>query len=135
MQISVPLTRTAVSTTASFEVRSPKRLAVRFERGSIATPELLSEIAIPDSVSVLGQTIDLTAVRGLLQPVGDQLSDLIGQVGNLISKQPDLSFPLPGVSGERGQTWLLTTYLDEDTRITRWAAMACVGLVGALGRT
>jgi hypothetical protein len=33
--ISVPLSRTALSTTASFEVRSPKRLQVRFEKGAI----------------------------------------------------------------------------------------------------
>lgn len=33
--ISVPLSRTSLSTTASFEVRSPKRLQVRFEKGAI----------------------------------------------------------------------------------------------------
>ena len=115
----MPLSRTAVSTTASFEVRSPKRLAIQFERGAIATPELLSDISIPESISVLGQTVDLTPVRGLLQPVGDSLSGLLGTVGGLLSRQPDLSFPLPGAAGGRASTWLLTTYLDEDTRITR----------------
>lgn len=119
VQVSVPLSSTALSTTASFEVRSPKRIAVRFERGAIATPQLLSDIQIPESVSVLGQTVDLSAVRGLLQPVGDGLAGLIGQVGSLLAQQPDLSFPLPGASGQRSETWLLTTYLDEDTRITR----------------
>lgn len=39
------------------------------------------------------------------------------QVGNLLKQSPDLSFPLPG--SEQSGTWLLTTYLDEDTRITR----------------
>jgi hypothetical protein len=33
--VSVPLSRTALTTTASFEVRSPKRLSVRFEKGAI----------------------------------------------------------------------------------------------------
>jgi hypothetical protein len=42
---------------------------------------------------------------------------LLLQVGSILSQSPDLSFPLP--SGEQSQTWLLTTYLDEDTRITR----------------
>jgi hypothetical protein len=37
-------------------------------------------------------------------------------VGNIISQSPDLSFP---ISQQGGGTWLLTTYLDEDTRITR----------------
>ena len=39
------------------------------------------------------------------------------QVGSILSQSPDLSFPLP--TGETSQTWLLTTYLDDDTRITR----------------
>lgn len=38
------------------------------------------------------------------------------QVGNLLSQSPDLSFP---ISTDAAQTWLLTTYLDENTRITR----------------
>lgn len=38
------------------------------------------------------------------------------QVGNIISQSPDLSFP---INQQGGGTWLLTTYLDEDTRITR----------------
>lgn len=37
--ISVPLSRTSLSTTASFEVRSPKRLQVRFEKGAIQVRE------------------------------------------------------------------------------------------------
>jgi hypothetical protein len=115
-QISVPLSRTAVSTTASFEVRSPKRLQVRFERGSIQTPQLLADIEVPESVNFLGQTVDLSQVRGLLQPVSRGLSGIISQVGSLLSQSPDLSFP---ISTDAAQTWLLTTYLDEDTRITR----------------
>lgn len=81
-QISVPLSRTAVSTTASFEVRSPKRLQVRFERGSIQTPQLLADIEVPYSVNVLGQTVDLSQVRGLLQPVSQGLSGIISQVSS-----------------------------------------------------
>lgn len=38
-------------------------------------------------------------------------------MGSIISQSPDLSFPLP--TSDASQTWLLTTYLDEDTRITR----------------
>jgi hypothetical protein len=34
----------------------------------------------------------------------------------LISQTPNLSFP---ISTDSAQTWLLTTYLDDDTRITR----------------
>eukprot|EP00877_Chromochloris_zofingiensis_P007407 jgi/Chrzof1/291/Cz01g10040.t1 len=116
VQISVPLSRTAFSTRASFEVRSPKRLQVRFEKGVVQTPQLLSDIEVPNSLSVMGQNIDLSQVRGLLQPAAEGLSGIISQVGNLISQTPNLSFP---ISTDNAQTWLLTTYLDEDTRITR----------------
>lgn len=40
----------------------------------------------------------------------------IAQVGSLLAQSPDLSFP---INTDRAQTWLLTTYLDDDTRITR----------------
>jgi hypothetical protein len=36
---------------------------VRFERGTVATPELLQDIEMPSSVSVLGQPIDLTPLK------------------------------------------------------------------------
>ncbi|WIA32162.1 hypothetical protein OEZ86_003011 [Tetradesmus obliquus] len=114
--LSVPLSRTSLSATASFEVRSPKRLQIAFERGSIATPELLSDLEVPESVDVLGQTVDLSQLRGVLQPFSQGLSSILKQVGGIVSQAPDLSFP---ITNDSASTWLLTTYLDEDTRITR----------------
>ena len=125
VQLSAPLSRTALSTTAAFEVRSPKRIALRFERGAIATPELLSDIEVPETLSVLGQTVDLAPLRGVLQPAGAALSGLLGAVDGVVRQlPPDVSFPLPGArsgggGGGAGSTWLLTTYLDDDLRITR----------------
>jgi hypothetical protein len=81
--LSVPLSRTSLSTTASFEVRSPKRLQVRFERGSIATPELLADLEVPESVDVLGQTVDLSQLRGVLQPFSQGLSSILKQVSSV----------------------------------------------------
>jgi hypothetical protein len=53
---------------------------VRFEQGVIRTPELLSDIEIPDSISVMGQALDLSQVKGVLQPVSQGLSGIISQV-------------------------------------------------------
>ena len=36
---------------------------VRFERGTVATPELLQDIELPSSISVLGQPVDLTNLK------------------------------------------------------------------------
>lgn len=69
--------------------------------------------------SVLGQSVDLTPLRGVLQPVSAGLSGILSTVGGIIKGSPDLSFPLPGAGASSSATWLLTTYLDEDTRITR----------------
>jgi hypothetical protein len=43
------------------------------------TPELLAELEVPESLSVLGQTVDLSQLRGLLQPVSQGLSGIISQ--------------------------------------------------------
>lgn len=68
----------------------------------------------------MGQVVDLTAVQGLLQPVGATLNSVINSVGSLLGQAPDLNFPLlSGGMGDASSTWLLTTYLDYDTRITR----------------
>ena len=67
MQLAGPFSRTALTTSASYELRSPKRLQVRFERGTVATPELLQDVELPASVTVLGQPIDLTPVKARAQ--------------------------------------------------------------------
>jgi hypothetical protein len=60
--LSGPLAKSSLRTTASFEVRSPKRLQLRLTSGAVATPELTGNLQLPDSLSVLGQNIDLSQV-------------------------------------------------------------------------
>lgn len=107
-----PLTTTSFSTSASFEVRSPKRVQIKFEEGVIGTPKLTDSLEVPSSVDVMGQKIDLTPIRGLLEP----LQNAAISVARTISGQPPLKFP---IQADRAQSWLLTTYLDEDIRISR----------------
>ncbi|KAJ0250234.1 plastid-lipid-associated protein 1 [Hirschfeldia incana] len=107
-----PLATTSLSTNAKFEIRSPKRVQVKFEQGIIGTPQLTDSLEIPEFVEVLGQKIDLNPIRGLLTSVQDTASS----VARTISSQPPLKFSLPGDSA---QSWLLTTYLDKDLRISR----------------
>lgn len=47
---------------------------------AVQTPELLADVEVPESVSILGQTVDLSQVRSLLQPVSQGLSGIISQV-------------------------------------------------------
>ncbi|KAL6765917.1 astaxanthin vesicles associated protein [Haematococcus lacustris] len=117
--LSGPLSRTALTTRASFEVRSPKRLQLKLERGSIATPELLSDVEIPSSISLLGQAVDLTQLKDALVPLSNSLQGVVSQVNSVINSTAGpagLSVPL---QGENAQTWQLTTYADDNLRITR----------------
>ncbi|WJZ95946.1 hypothetical protein VitviT2T_014677 [Vitis vinifera] len=112
VQFSGPLATTSISTNAKFEVRSPKRVQIKFQEGIIGTPQLTDSIELPENVEFLGQNIDLTPFKGLITSVQDTASS----VAKTISSQPPLKFSIPNSNAE---SWLLTTYLDEDLRISR----------------
>ncbi|KAI3988059.1 hypothetical protein MKX01_011848 [Papaver californicum] len=107
-----PLATTSLSTNAKFEVTSPKRLQIKFEEGIIGTPQLTDSIEFPKSVEFLGQKIDFTPFKGLITPIQDTASSIIKSISN----QPPLKIP---ITGDNAQSWLLTTYLDEELRVSR----------------
>uniref|UniRef100_A0A7N2LTZ7 Plastid lipid-associated protein/fibrillin conserved domain-containing protein n=1 Tax=Quercus lobata TaxID=97700 RepID=A0A7N2LTZ7_QUELO len=108
-----PLATTSISTSAKFEVGSPKSVQIKFEEGIIiGTPQLTDSLVIPENVEFLGQKIDLTPFKGLLNSVQDTASS----VAKTISSQPPLKFSF---SNSNAESWLLTTYLDEELRISR----------------
>ena len=53
---------------------------IKFEQGTVQTPELLQDVEIPESVTVLGQSIDLTTLKAALQPVTTSLRSAVEQV-------------------------------------------------------
>lgn len=112
VQFGGPLASSSISTNAKFEVRSPKRVQIKFQEGIIGTPQLTDSIVLPENVEFLGQKIDLTPIKGLLTTVQDTASS----VAKTISSQPPLKFSL---SNSNAESWLLTTYLDEELRISR----------------
>jgi hypothetical protein len=97
---------------ASFEVRSPKRIEVKFEEGIIPPPEITSTLDIPEKVEIFGQKIDLTSFQGSLRP----LQEAATNISRVISGQPPLKLP---IRRDGAQSWLLITYLDKDLRISR----------------
>ncbi|PKU63278.1 chromoplast-specific carotenoid-associated protein C1, chromoplastic [Dendrobium catenatum] len=107
-----PFSSTSVSTNAKFEVRSPKRVQIKFEEGIIGTPQLTDSIVIPDKFEFFGQSIDLSPFNGVIS----SLQDTASSVAKTISSQPPLKFP---ISNSNAQSWLLTTYLDDELRISR----------------
>ncbi|KAL0906476.1 hypothetical protein M5K25_024973 [Dendrobium thyrsiflorum] len=107
-----PFSSTSLSTNAKFEVRSPKRVQIKFEEGIIGTPQLTDSIVIPDKFELFGQSIDLSPFKGVIS----SLQDTASSVAKTISSQPPLKFP---ISNSNAQSWLLTTYLDDELRISR----------------
>ena len=112
VQFSGPLATTSISTNAKFEVRSPQRVQIKFEEGVIGTPQLTDSVVIPENVEFLGQKIDLSPFNGIITSVQDTASN----VAKTISSRPPIKFSFPN---SKAESWLLTTYLDEDLRISR----------------
>ncbi|CAM8893576.1 unnamed protein product [Rhodiola kirilowii] len=112
VQFAGPLATTSISTNAKFEVRSPKRVQIKFEEGIIGTPQLTDSIELPEKVEFFGQKIDLTPFKGIISSVQDTASSVVKS----ISSRPPLKIP---ISSSNAESWLLTTYLDEDLRISR----------------
>ncbi|GKV01950.1 hypothetical protein SLEP1_g14456 [Rubroshorea leprosula] len=110
--LSGPLATSSITTNAKFEIRSPKRVQIKFEESIIGTPQLTDSIVFPESVEFLGQKFDLSPLKGLITSVQDTASSL----ANTISSQPPIKF---SISNSNAESWLLTTYLDEDLRISR----------------
>lgn len=87
-------------------------LQVEFKEGNFKPPEIKSNIDLPETVDVFGQKISLSPVQQSLGP----LENAVAGIARAISGQPPLKIPIPG---ERTKSWLLTTYLDKDMRISR----------------
>ncbi|PHU28784.1 putative plastid-lipid-associated protein 3, chloroplastic [Capsicum chinense] len=110
--ISSPVATLSFSATATFEVRSPSRIQVEFKEGNFKPPEIKSNVDLPETLDVFGQKISLSPVQQSLGP----LENAVAGIARAISGQPPLKVPIPG---ERTKSWLLTTYLDKDMRISR----------------
>ncbi|WVZ09531.1 hypothetical protein V8G54_014061 [Vigna mungo] len=110
--LSSPFASLSFSASASFEVRSPTRIQVTFKEGAIQPPEIKSKVDLPENVDIFGQKLSLQPLQQSLGP----LQGLVENISRVISGQPALKIPIPG---ERTSSWLLTTYLDQDLRISR----------------
>ncbi|KAL5724739.1 Polygalacturonase 1 [Ranunculus cassubicifolius] len=109
---SNPLATFSFSASATFEVRSPSRIQVTFKEGILNPPKIISRVSLPENLDIFGQTLDLSIVQRSLDP----LQEIVGNISRLLSGQPPLKVPIPG---DRSSSWLLTTYLDNDLRISR----------------
>ncbi|CAL1376208.1 unnamed protein product [Linum trigynum] len=110
--LSSPFAEFTFSATANFEARSPSRIQVEFKEGTLQPPDVKTSFDLPSEIALFGQKISLATVRQSLSP----LQDTVATISRAISGQSPLKVPIPG---SRTRSWLLTTYLDEDLRISR----------------
>lgn len=77
---SMPMVETSMSASASFEVRSPKRLQVKFNEAGIETPTFAdaSLFSIPATVDIMGQQVDTSGLASAL--VGSRPVRLAGSL-------------------------------------------------------
>lgn len=115
LEVITPLARGSVSATAAIEVRSPKRLQVKFTESTLSTPTLVTDLQLPNAFEFNGQKIDFSPLQG----AADQLTTLLRPASEALSNLPDLKFPIPESGNPAGESWLLTTYLDDTLRIAR----------------
>ncbi|CAL5075303.1 unnamed protein product [Urochloa decumbens] len=112
IKFSGPLATTSVSTNAKFEIRSPKRVQIKFDEGVIGTPQLTDSIVLPEKFELFGQNIDLSPLKGIFSSIENAASS----VAKTISGRPPLKIP---IRTNNAESWLLTTYLDHELRISR----------------
>lgn len=83
-------------------------MQVEFKEGTFQPPEMKPTIDLPGSVNIFGQNI-------IQQSLGP-LQEAVASLSRAISGLPLLKLPIPG---NRTQSWLLITYLDEEMRISK----------------
>ena len=86
-------------------------MQIKFVEGIIGTPQLTDSLVLPERVEFFGQKIDLSPFQSLI----NSLQNTASSVARTISSQPPLKFNFSG----NAESWLLTTYLDEELRISR----------------
>lgn len=85
---------------------------IKFDEGIIGTPQLTDSIVLPEKFELFGQNIDLTPLKGIFSSIENAASS----VARTISGQPPLKIP---IRTDNAESWLLTTYLDDELRISR----------------
>ncbi|KAL4309044.1 hypothetical protein GQ457_01G020730 [Hibiscus cannabinus] len=110
VQFSGPLASNSIGTNAKFVVQGAK---IKFEEGVIRTPQLTDSLNLPENTEFLGQKFDLTPIKALLTSVQGTASSVAKSISN---RSP---VKLSSLSHGKAESWLLTTYLDEDLRISR----------------
>ena len=114
VEFGLPGVRQAVSNTGEVRVRSDKSVEVKFVRARVEPP---AEAPLSEGLNqeIFGRQVDLSPLEGVLSPLQRAAAAAAQPAAEALGLQGGLDFDTP--SG--GATWLLTSYLDEDLRVSR----------------
>jgi hypothetical protein len=58
------------------QVRSPKRVQIKFEEGQLSTPQLVDDLQLPVTLELGGQMLDLAPLQSVAQQLRSALQPL-----------------------------------------------------------
>ena len=119
LAVEVPFLKFGVRAGAALQLRSAKTLDVKFNKTTIETPSVVPSFDLPDAIDVLGQSVDLSPLAPLAGQLQDALKGTARRVNKDLGRLDDLEIPVDWGEKGPGATWLLTTYLDDELRISR----------------
>jgi len=119
LAVEVPFLKFGVRAGAALQLRSAKTLDVKFNKTTIETPSVVPSFDLPDAIDVLGQSVDLSPLAPLASQLQDALKGTARRVNKDLGRLDDLEIPVDWGEKGPGATWLLTTYLDDELRISR----------------
>ena len=114
VELGLPGVRGAPSNTGEVRLRSDKSVEVKFVRARVEPPV---QAPLSDALDqeIFGRSVDLWPLEGILTPLQRATVAVAEPAAEALGLQGGLDFDTPG----GGASWLLTSYLDEDLRVSR----------------
>lgn len=134
LEVSAPLVKTSAFVSAELAPVTPRRMNARaLEAGLLETQvvDTVSQyVSAPVSVRVLGVDVDTSVAAEAADPARLFVKDAVARLGDAVAsfstaktlgadeKTVNFAAPVPW-SFPGARAWMLTTYVDEDTRVAR----------------
>ena len=134
LEVSAPLVKTSAFVSAELAPVTPRRVNARaLEAGLLETQvvDTVSQyVSAPVSVRVLGVDVDTSVAAEAADPARLFVKDAVARLGDAVAsfstakalgadeKTVNFAAPVPW-SFPGARAWMLTTYVDEDTRVAR----------------
>ena len=114
VELGLPGVRGALSNTGEVRLRSDKSVEVKFVRARVEPP-VQAPLSEALNQEIFGRRVDLSPLEGILTPLQRATAAAAEPAAEALGLQGGLDFDTPG----GGASWLLTSYLDEDLRVSR----------------